>query len=197
MLRKLLTAVLLMSWTCSKIYVLNDSDLPKLMKMFQQEQKLSRKLEAADSGTDESPADENHSEDSSHHDEEQSDDHTALICEYKDEARLGLKMEGKDMMMKPKELIDCQSPIEYPVSKEADLGGDLTDCKGLEYNYKKDGEDKTTNLYPVRNKDPENEIIAVDGGYYSSLTNRTIVVMFGTVYNYRPWMGDMVVLCMK
>ena len=215
MLTKLITAVLLMSWISSKILVLQDSDLPKLMKMFSKDKKLSRKLEAADSGTDDADlenastqnVDENQKSEGDEEKEKEEDEepveHTPLICEYKTESRPGfVNKKDSNVMMLPGDIGPCEVVAEYEVSHKIDWkekmeDEDLEGCKGIEYTYPTEDGDLTTTLYPVQSKDPNNELKFVDAGYYSSLTNTTKIYRDGMIYKYRKWMNDIVLLCMK
>ena len=113
MLIKLITAVLLMSWISSKILVLEDSDIPKLMKMLSKVRRPPRTLEAADSGTDDADL-ENASTQSvngrqksegDEEEEEEAIEHFPLICEYADESRLGFRYKKDlDALMLPKDI---------------------------------------------------------------------------------------------
>ena len=311
MLVKLLTTFLLISWISSKIYVLEESELPELMKMLKKQNKISRRLEVADSGVDEAPktkkadhqknhaknhedsdpvqgdipdveeyesdddsdsslsSDESsdlsssssnsqkdddskntsnlveneddsqkdqdsektiledlidesilsddasnsnlsekkenksHPSSSKHNDKNQNKKNknknhkNALMCEYAGELRPGLKLNSEDLMMGVSGLSECTNPVEYPVASEVDLNANLKNCKGIEYNYMKNGEERTTMLYPIRVKSKEMEDEGVVGGYHSSATHNTMVYKGEEVMHYTASMGEVAILCMN
>ena len=176
---KLLSILLLSTLISTKILVMDYSDLPKLLNSL------------ADSGN--SPKSRHFAEN------EEALPFKPLLCSYAGEFRPGFEFEDKSSMMKPSQLVDCRSPTEYEVAKEVELNGeeDLSDCAGISYVYKKNGEEIQDTLYVARTTGKGEGLPEVHPGYYSKRNNRGKVFMYGAAYVHRDWMGNLVVLCKK
>ena len=201
MFRKVLLLTFLIALNNAKIYVLDDSDLPKLKDMLREAGKSNsfRKLEEAASGSEHADdgAGDNQSEGSDQTGEnEDEDDFTPVVCKYAKEFRPGFEMDGKKSMMGTTGLAECVKPQEYKVAREVVLGEDLKGCKGLKYTYTVDGEEKTTVLYALILEADENDKNAKDKpGYYSSSTKRAVVFDGDTETEYDESMGKASVFC--
>jgi hypothetical protein len=122
-----------------------------------------------------------------------------LVCYYRGESRPGFEMDGSKYVMRPQEVDECKKPKEYEVDREVLLTeeADLSDCAGIEYEYKKEGETVSDTLYVIRTSGEVETLPEVFPGYMSKMKNNVRVFMYSAVYNHRRWMGDVYVLCKK
>ena len=208
MFSKLISTFLLMTWISSKILAPTNSILSKHKKMSQKKTHLSKKMPVADSGKnfvhleDASDDSDDFIEDDEEGEEEEKTVPIPLICEYAGEKRIGFKLKHVEALIKPRSYGKCKNSVEYEVSHQIDWKqemdeSDLEGCKGIEYHYKKDGEDMMTTLYPVQMKDSEKINKIFEAGYYSSGTKTTVLFYDDLFFGPTPWMGEMVLSCNK
>ena len=206
--KTLLCSLFLLALVSSKIIILDESDLPKLLRSLSSKgSSINRKLEEADEGDNSSSSEASEASEESETSEGVEavnvfpDAQLPFIprkCYYRGGLRPGFEVDGDSWVMTPSKTERCKDPQDFLVEKDVLWSGqDLSNCKGLEYNYTSRGEDVSTVLYYVRTSGVSEGLPEVHAGYMSSETKGIKLYMYNSVYNYRSWMGDVYILCMK
>ena len=119
--------LLLVSLGAAKIYVVDNEDLPTLLKsMIEADSGTTRHMsQSAGKVSHMDDTEEGEGEtDAEHEEEEHSEPHiefSGLLCDYAGEKRLGIRSEEGDYMMKPKDLVPCRNPQEIEISHTIEL----------------------------------------------------------------------------
>ena len=145
-----------------------------------------------------------------------------VTCDYAGETRFGFYDNGddKEYLMLPEEIRDCENPADLrkeishvvPLSSkiltiqteeeqreaiEKAMEENGGDCNGLNYTFKRDDEEVDTVLHFVSTQRESNEMPQITPGYITMESLRVKMYMYETVYNYRAWMGDLFIFCLK
>ena len=118
-------------------------------------------------------------------------------CYYRGNRRPGFEVDGEIVTITPSGVQECKKPEDYVVKNEVLSTDDLSDCKGLDYTYTKDGQEVTTTLYAIRNSGTEEGLPEVHPGYFNKQSKVAKLFMYQSVYSFRSWMGEIYVLCME